>query len=424
MSRLRIDHIGRLLTMRLPTQDSGPLRGAQMREAEVLQDAGLYVEDGRIADIGPTADICAAHPTADDVLDAGGRMVTPGLVDPHTHLVHAGSREHELAQKLAGVPYLEILANGGGIHSTVRATRDASADALVEKAMHSLQVMNAHGVTTVEAKSGYGLDWANEEKQLRAVRTLAARQPVRLVSTFLGAHAVPPEFRGREDELIDLFISILPTIRREGLADFCDVFCETGVFTVDQSRRLLSAARQAGLGVKVHADEVEPLGGAEMAADVGAISADHLLAASDAGLAAMAASGTIAVVLPGTSWNLGASHARARAMIDTFGLPVAVATDYNPGSCPTENFQLVMAFACHLLKMTPMEVFVAATRNAACAVGRGERAGVIDVGRPADLVLWAADNPEYVVYHFGVNHADRVWVDGRLTAEGGRTRWR
>lgn len=420
---LRIDHIGQLLTLQSETTRQGPLHGLDMERTEVLREAGLYIEDGRIVHIGTSEEVQQNHPESDEVVDAQGRMVTPGLVDPHTHLVHAGSRENELAQKLAGVPYLDILASGGGILSTVQATRAASLDALVRQAVRSLRVMNAHGVTTVEAKSGYGLSWPEERKQLEAVRVLAERHPVRLVSTFLGAHAVPEEYRGNTDSLIDLWIANLKELRTAGLAEFCDVFCEDGVFSVEQSRRLLMAAQEAGLRLKIHADEVEPLGGAELAAELRAISADHLLAASDKGLSAMADAGVIAVVLPGTSWNLGATPARARAMIDEYHLPVAVATDYNPGSCPTENLQLVMAFACHLLKLTPMEVFAAVTRNAAHAIGRGQVAGTLEVGRPADLVLWNATNPAYVVYHFGVNHVDRVWIDGQLAVEGGQTRW-
>ncbi len=258
---------------------------------------------------------------------------------------------------------------------------------------------------------------------MQVVKSLQQQQPVHLVSTFLGAHAVPPEYKGRPDAFVDSVIAMLTDVKEQHLAEFCDVFCETGVFDVAQSRRLLEAARALGLGVKIHADEIVSLGGAELAAEVGAISADHLIAASDAGFEAMAEAGTIAVVLPGTSWNLGKPGARAREMIDRFNLPVAVATDYNPGSCPTENLQLVMAFATHLLKLTPLEVFAAVTRNAAYAIGRGEQAGIIDVGRPADLVLWNATNPAYMMYHFGVNHADMVWVDGKLTARGGQALW-
>jgi imidazolonepropionase len=421
MSDTLIYNIGQLLTMR--TGYPGPLRGKQMEDTEVLEHAAVYIRDGRVQAIGPSADLLKVYKDAAHKVDAEDRMVTPGLVDPHTHLVHAGSRENELAQKVAGVPYLDILAGGGGILSSVRSTRAATLDELVKKAKHSLKQMNALGVTTVEAKSGYGLDFPTEERQLQATARLRTQQPVHLVSTFLGAHAVPPEFKRSPDDYLDSVIAMLPAIHEQGLAQFCDVFCETGVFTVEQSRRLLAAAQEVGLAAKIHADEIVSLGGAELAAELGAVSADHLIAASDEGLEAMAKAGTIAVVLPGTSWNLGKPGARAREMIDRFGLPVAVATDYNPGSCPTENLQLVMCFATHQLKLTPNEVFAAVTRNAAHAILAGDRAGIIDVGRPADLVLWHAKNPAYMMYHFGVNHADTVWIDGNVAAQGGVVKW-
>jgi imidazolonepropionase len=421
MRTFLLNDIGRLYTMR--GGGDGPLYGTAMSRPEVLYDAAVYVRDGRIADVGPSDELTCTYGDSAPVVSANGRMVTPGLVDPHTHLVHASSREHELAQKVAGVPYLEILAQGGGILSTVRSTRSASTEQLVAQAAVSLKRMLEFGVTTVEAKSGYGLDWPTEYKQLQAVQILQAKQPVRLVSTFLGAHAVPPEYADNPDAYVDEVIAMLSKVRSEGLAEFCDVFCEQGVFSLEQSRRLLTAAKEADFRLKIHADEIEPMGGAGLAAELGATSADHLLAVSEADLPRLREAGVIPVLLPGTAWNLGKRPAPGRTMIDDWDLPVAIATDYNPGSCPTENFQLVMAFATHLMKLTPTEVFVAATRNAAHAVARGSEAGVIDVGRPADLVLWNATNPDYVCYHFGVNHVDKVWIDGNLVVERGVALW-
>jgi imidazolonepropionase len=412
-----IYNIGTLLTLR--HQTDGPLRGAEMSSYEVLQDAAIYMADGFIKSVGRSNDLRSTYAAADTLYDANGRLVTPGLVDAHTHLVHGGSREHELAQKTAGVPYLEILRNGGGILNTVHSTRDTSLPDLKAKASRSLHIMLAHGVTTVEAKSGYGLDLETEYKQLHAVMELHDEHPLKLISTFLGAHAIPPEYLGRGDAYIEEVIRMLPIIANEKLAEFCDIFCETGVFTVEQSRRLFQAALEVGLIPKIHADEIDSLGGTRLACEVGAASADHLLACTDEDMARLHDSGVIPVVLPGTSWNLGKPPARARTMIDTYQLPVAVASDYNPGSCPTENLQLVMAFATHLMKLSPLEVFAAVTRNAAHAVRRGKTAGTLDVGGPADIVLWQATNPEYVVYHFGVNHVDKVWVDGQVWVDGG-----
>lgn len=419
MGTLMIKNIGCLSTMRHPKRHSGPLAGAEMSQTEELVNQAIYIVDGLVTEIGSTDELVLKYSAAHEIIDAEGQLVTPGLVDPHTHLVHGGSRENELAKKMAGVPYLQILQDGGGILSTVRSTREASEDELYAKALKSLKTMGQLGVTTVEAKSGYGLNYETELKQLRVTQRLKETQPIHLVSTYLGAHAVPPEFKGKEDVFVDELIADLPKIRAEKLAEFCDVFCEQGVFSVEQSQRLLLAAKALGFGVKIHADEIVSLGGAELAADLDAVSADHLLAASDAGLARMAESGVVAVVLPGTSWNLGKAHARARDMIDNFDLPVAVATDYNPGSCPTENLQLVMQFACHMLKLSPREVLVAATRNAAHAIHRGDVAGMIDVGRPADLVIWDAKNIDYMVYHYGVNHAHTVMIDGQIYFQKG-----
>jgi len=417
---LFVHNIGLLVTMR---GKPGPRRGRDMSDVGAVTGGSVAIADGKIVAAGPEADVRAeiAGLAVDRTLDAKGRLVTPGLVDPHTHLVHGGSREHELELKLKGVPYLEILAQGGGILSTVRATRAASENELYEKAWKSLNIMMLYGATTVEAKSGYGLTLEDELKQLRVIKRLNETHPVDLVSTFMGAHAVPPEYKGRSGEYVKLVIDeMLPEVKRQGLAEFCDVFCEHGVFTVDESREILAAAKELGFGLKLHADEIEPLGGAQLAAELGCISAEHLLATTDEGLKAMSDASVIAVCLPATSFNLRAkSHARARDMIE-LGVPVALSTDYNPGSSPTESLQLVMTLACLHLGMTPEEVITGMTMNAACAIGRGDVIGSLEPGKQADLVLFDATNLAYLPYHFGINHVDTVIKKGRIVVADGQ----
>ncbi|UHA75745.1 imidazolonepropionase [Paenibacillus sp. 481] len=387
-----------------------------MKQLHTINGAAIAIRDGYIVDFGQEQELLhrLQHAEITNTVDVGGRLVTPGLVDPHTHLVHAGSREHELALKRAGVPYLDILAQGGGILSTVKATRAATEQELYAKARRSLNEMLLQGVTTVEAKSGYGLTVEDELKQLRVAKQLDDTHPIDLVSTFMGAHAVPVEYKERTDAFVELIISeMLPRVAAEQLAQFCDVFCEQGVFSIEQSRRILLAGKQLGLRPKVHADEIVPLGGAELAGDVGAISAEHLLAASDEGLARMAAGNVIPVLLPGTSFNLGVKqHARARDMIDRYNLPVALATDYNPGSCPTESIQLIIMLASLHLKMTPEEILTACTLNAACALGRGGDIGSVEVGKRADLAVFDAPSISYLPYHFGINHTFGVIKNG------------
>jgi imidazolonepropionase len=398
---------------------SGPLCGKAMRTAQVICDGAIAVKDGRLVAVGERPDVEAALPADVNRVDVGGRLVTPGLVDPHTHVVYAGSRASELEQKLNGVPYLDVLAAGGGILSTVEQTRASSLEELIAAAKGRLETMLAYGVTCVEAKSGYGLDWATEERQMLAVRELAQRGPQRLVSTFLGAHAMAPEFREHPSAFVDAVVGMMARVAEQGLAAYADVFCETGVFSVEDSRRILQAAQAVGLGVKIHADEINPLGGAALAAELGAASADHLCAAATGDLIKMAEAGVLAVLLPATTWYLGKEMAPARRMIDECGLAVALATDCNPGSSPTENLQLVMQFAAHQMRMTPIEVLAAVTRNAAYAIGCGAVSGQLEVGRPADFVIWDVPDVSHLVYHFGTNQAAEVYIDGRLVAKRG-----
>lgn len=408
-----ITNIGQLLTM----EGNGPAKGEQMKTLPVLENAVIGLKDGKIAFIGTNEE--AEGFRADQVIDANGKLVTPGLVDPHTHLVFGGSREHELALKQQGVPYLEILKRGGGILSTVRATRAASEDELFAKAKFHLNRMLSYGVTTVEAKSGYGLDEETELKQLRVVQRLQQEHPMDLVSTFLGAHAIPLEYKDNPDEFLARMATLLHTIQKEELAEFVDIFCETGVFTVEQSRTFLQAAKFLGFAVKIHADEIDPLGGTELAVELGAVSGDHLVGASDVGIAQLAKSNTIAVLLPGTSFYLGKEkYARARDMIEA-GVAVALATDFNPGSSPTENLQLIMSLAALKLNMTPEEIWHAVTVNAAYAINRGEEAGRIAIGRKADIVIWDAPNYAYIPYHYGVNHVNTVLKEGKVVVKKG-----
>ncbi|WP_319005627.1 imidazolonepropionase [Mesobacillus subterraneus] len=407
MYDLIVHNIGQLI---LPKTSDYPLKGQDMKELNISEDAAIGIQDGKIAWVGCDAEARSLKST--ERIDAEGKVVSPGLVDPHTHLVFGGSREHELSLKQAGVPYLEILAQGGGILSTVGSTKKATEEELYKKASFHLERMISYGVTTLEAKSGYGLDADTELKQLRVVKRLKEKYPISVVSTFLGAHAVPPGFKGKEDEFLDEMARLFEVINEEELAEFVDIFCETGVFTIEQSRKFLQQAKEKGFGLKIHADEIDPLGGTEMAVLLGAASADHLVAASDEGIRQLAEGDTVAVLLPGTTFYLGKDHyARARKMIDE-GAAVALATDFNPGSCVTENLQMIMSLAALKLKMSAEEIWNAVTVNAAHAIGRASQAGSLEIGRSADFVIWDVPNYQYIPYHFGVNHAQSVYHSG------------
>lgn len=419
---LLITNIGTCITVSGPDR---PRVNEEMQELGEIHGAAIAISDGKILCIGTVHEVMKEIQgmTVIHRINAGGKLVTPGLVDPHTHLVHAGSREHELAMKLEGIPYMEILARGGGILRTVRDTLEASEAELVQQGFQSLNQMLLHGTTTVEAKSGYGLTVEGELKQLRVAKELDSIHPIDLVHTFLGAHAIPLEYRDNPDRYVEIVINeMIPAVAEEQLAEFCDVFCEHGVFTVDQSRRILQQAAKYGMKLKLHADELEPFGGAELAAELGCVSADHLVAASDAGLIEMKNKGVIAVLLPATSFNLcTGKYARARRMIE-LGLPVALSTDYNPGSSPTESMQMVMTLACLQLRMLPAEVIVASTINAAYAIGRGREIGSLETGKKADILIWNAPNIQYIPYHFGINHVHTVIKNGKIVVENGSLR--
>ncbi len=413
--KMILDHIGLLWTMADEAEGNfaSPRQGREaMREVGAIENAAIAIDDeGRILAAGPRKQVVEMADEQTKWIDAKGGFACPGFVDPHTHLVYGGSREHELPMRLAGASYLDILQAGGGILRTVKDTREASFDELFQHAKASLARMLACGVTTVEAKSGYGLELATEKKQIEVASALSQAQPIDLVLTALPAHAFPKEEGITRDDYVNSCIEWLPVLKEAG-AGFADVFVEKGVFTIEEGRRILTAAKALGYGLKLHADEMESLGGAELAAELGAVSADHLLAASDEGLLQMASRGVVAVCLPATSFYLQKPAARARFMIDEANLAVAIASDYNPGSAPSENFALTMSLALLTLKMSPEEVFMAATRNSANAVSRGDLAGVIAKGRPADLVWFHAPNPAYVLTRFGVSHVAGVMKAG------------
>ena len=418
---LIIEGAAELLT--LTGAGNRPRRGEEMGDLGIIQRGALAARRGKIVWVGPTADLTTSvRPMAFcKLIDAYGKTVMPGLVDPHTHLVFAGSRENEFVMRIQTKTYLEIAAAGGGINATVAATRQASKAELTFAARRSLNRMLPLGTTTVEAKSGYGLDLETEIKMLEVIQGLNQDDPITVVPTFMGAHEIPPEFRQDPEAYVDLVITrMIPAVAERKLARFCDVFCETGVFSVAQAERICLAAQAAGMETRVHADELTDLGGAAMAARLKARTADHLLCANDDGIRAMAQAGVIAVLLPGTAYFLHMQrYARARDMIAA-GVPVALATDFNPGSCMTESMPLIMNMACTQMRMLPAEAITAATINAAWAVGEQDRIGTLEVGKQADLLVLDAPNHAHLCYHFGVNLVERVVKDGKLVAENGR----
>lgn len=407
MTRLLLTHIGTLAT---PAGKSARC-GAAQGQIKLLHDAWVLIENGVIAAVG-TGDAPAAESA--DTLDCGGKLVTPGLVDAHTHLIFGGWRQHELGLKLHGASYLDIQNAGGGIQSTTNATRAASAEELEEKAAAALDEMLRFGATTVEAKSGYGLATEHELKALEVIRRLDARHPIDLVATFMGAHLVPAEYKADREAYVRLVCEeMLPRVQEQGIAKFCDVFCEADTFTADESRRILEAGLRHGLRPKIHADEIEAIGGSTLAGELGAISAEHLIVCPPQGIEAMAKGGVIACLLPATSFNLGAVFAPARNMVKA-GVPVAMATDFNPGSCPCLNMQFVINLGCLKYRLTPEEVLTAVTLNGAAAIGLADTVGSVEPGKLGDLVVWDAPDLDYICYRFGSNLVRRVIKRGAI----------
>jgi imidazolonepropionase len=388
-----------------------------MKNLGIIKGSSIAINEAKIVGVGKTREIKRRF-EGRKTIDASGKVVMPGFVDPHTHLVFAGSREDEFEMRIQGSTYMEILRKGGGILKTVRETRKTSKNELVKICKETLDVMLEHGTTTVEAKSGYGLTLSEEMKCLEVMETLNKEHPVDLAPTFLGAHAIPPEHK--EDEYENLLVNeMIPSVARSKLAEFCDVFCEKGVFNLAQSKRILLSGKNQGLAPILHADEMTRLGGAELAAELEAVSASHLLFASDKGLEAMAKKSVIAVLLPGASLSLmNEKYADARKMIK-WNVPVALGTDYNP-SCRVENQQIIMALACHQMRMTPAETIAATTINAAHALSRARDVGSLETGKKADIAILNVPNHKFLGHRFGTNLIDKVVKNGKLVVNDGK----
>lgn len=397
-------------------------RGREMNDLHVIEGGTVVVTDGRISHVLHAGEPLPVDEAGYTVIDATGKALLPGFVDPHTHFVFGGYREEEFSWRMRGDSYMEIMNRGGGIVNTTRATREASEDELFEVGRRRLDAMLRLGITTVEGKSGYGLDRDTEMKQLRVMRRLNEAHPADIVSTFMGAHATPAEWKGREDEFIDFNIrEMFPLVAKERLAEFADIFCEKDVFTIEQSRRYLQAAREQGFKLKIHADEIVQFGGAELAGELHCTSADHLLQASDAGIRAMADAGVVATLLPLTAFSLRETFARGREMIDA-GCMVALATDLNPGSSFSASVPLLFALACIYMKLSPEEAVTALTINSAAAIDRADRIGSIDVGKQGDLVLLQFPSYKFLPYHVGMNIVDTVIKQGEVVVKNGETK--
>lgn len=411
MSTLLIKNIGILQT----PVGSYPHKGKAQGENLKITDAAVLCEDGIIKAITGGGELPCDEESADAVIDAEGNLVTPGLVDGHTHLVFGGYRQNEIPLKLKGAGYLDILRAGGGINDTVKKTRAASFEELYEKTQGFLDEMLTLGVTTTEAKSGYGIDLETETKLLKVLKKLNEDHPMDIVSTFMPAHVVLADWKGKEDDYIDLCINeMFPFVKENELAEFIDIFTEDSVFNYEQSKKYLQAAKDMGFGLKIHADEIEAIGGSRLAGEIGATSAEHLIVINDEGLRSMSKGGTIAMTLPATSFYLGATFAPARRMIDEFEIPVAMASDFNPGSCPSLNLQFVINLGYLRYKMTPEEILTAVTINPACGINRGDLVGTLEVGKQADMVIWDAPNMEMLCYRLGSNLALQTIKKGEL----------
>jgi imidazolonepropionase len=395
-------------------------KGKEMSDLHIIEDGAVIIKEGVIEAVGQTGDIekqfkkSGADHSDFDIIDARGKAVLPGFVDSHTHLVFGGYRAEEFSWRLRGDSYMEIMQRGGGIVNTVNATRQASAEELLQSGIKRLNSMLSFGVTTVEGKSGYGLDRETEIKQLEVMARLNQIHYLDVVPTFLGAHAVPQEYKSKQEAFIDFMATdVLPRVADQNLAEFCDIFCEKSVFSVEQSRRLLTRAKDLGLKLKLHADEIVQLGGAELAAELGAVSADHLLQASDPGIKDMAAAGVVATLLPATAFSLKEPYANGRKMIDS-NCAVALATDFNPGSCFTESIPLVFALATLHMNISTEEAISALTINGAAALDRAEQIGSIDSGKKGDLVVLEFPSYTYIPYHLAVSTVEKVIKQGNL----------
>lgn len=402
----------------LLTIPNGPQRGYALGELGIIEDGAIAVHQGKIVAVGKTADLQKQH-QASQTIDASGQVVLPGFVDPHTHAVWAGDRANEFEMRLAGATYMDIMNAGGGIMSTVRKTRSASVDQLVTETKLRLQRMLEYGTTTVEVKTGYGLETAAELRLWEAISRLQAEMPLDIVATFLGAHAVPEEYKGREDGYTNLVVNeMLPAIKNAQVTiqnpQFADVFCEDGAFTVEQSRRILGKAKELGFGLKIHSDEFKGLGGTKLGAELGAISSDHVVFTPDEDIAALGASNTVAVALPPTPFSLAQrEYTPAKKFLDA-GAILAIATDCNPGTGWCESMQLVIALACRYMRLTPAQAIVAATINAAYAIGMNDKVGSLEAGKQADLLIMDVPDYRHIGYRFGTNLVKAVIKKGNL----------
>lgn len=411
MKKLIIKNASELVTCK----GNAPKRGKEMSDIGMIKNGAIVVEDGIIVAVGTTDEILSKYDESNyQIIDASNKAVLPGFIDSHTHFIFGGYRADEFSWRLRGDTYMSIMERGGGITNSVRATRAESLENLVEIGRTRLHKMLQFGVTTVEGKSGYGLDLDTEIKQLEAMRILNSEEAIDIVPTFLGPHSVLPEYKGKEDEFIDFMINdVLPVVTEKNLAEFADIFCEKNVFSIEQSRRFLKAAKALGLKIKIHADEIVQLGGAELAAELGAVSADHLLQASDKGIKDMAEAGVVCSLLPITAFSLKEEYARGRYMIDN-NCAVALATDLNPGSCFSNSIPLLIAISAIQMKLSIEEIITALTINAAAAVGRENTIGSLEVGKKADIIILEYPSIHFLPYHVGVNIVEKVIKNGEL----------
>jgi len=392
------------------------LKGKEMKEIHHINNGAIAIKDGVIVDAGKTGDMFEKYGDAREIVDAKGKALLPGFVDPHTHAVFVGTRESEFKMRLEGKTYMEILNAGGGILSTVKRVREASKEELAEDLISKAHRFLSYGTTTIEAKSGYGLDFENEIKMLEAIKIANEESPLDFVPTFIGAHAIPLEFKSNKDKYIDIVINeMIPYVAENHLAEFIDVFCEEGVYTPDETLKILEAGFKYGLKPKIHSDEIKSIGCTDLAEKVKIYSCDHLLKLDNSGLEALKKSGTMATLLPGTAFSLKEGFANARRLVDN-GVAVALATDFNPGSSYSESMPAIITLGVLLMDMLPEEALVAATLNAACAIDRGEGIGSIEVGKQADFVLLKEKSFLFITYHYGINPIFETYKRGKRVA--------
>lgn len=401
-----------LLTL---TGSSSPRTRSEMNELGIISNGAIAVKEDRIIAVGSTEELVNKYTNSSKIIDASDKVVMPGFVDPHTHPVFKQTRENEFEMRILGKSYVEISQSGGGIRSSIAGVRETSEEELYKLAEKRINKIISNGITTLEAKSGYGLSTESEIKMLKVIKKLNENLPIDIISTFLGAHEFPIEYKDDKEKYIDILMNeMMPKIRELKLAEYCDIFTEDHVYNIEQSRRILNRAKELGFKIRMHADEIKPIGGAELAAEVGAVTADHLGAASDEGIKAMRDNGVIAILLPGTIFSLGMkSYARARDMIKA-GLAVALATDYNPGSCNCDSMQFIITLACLQMKMTPAEAITASTINAAYSLDLGDKIGSLEIGKKADMLIMDMPSYQYLPYHFGSNNVETVIKNGKV----------